>query len=158
MEATRQLEQVTQKVVDKLTQHDGFFQLIVAKISNIELRQSHASGEINDAMRAAHQYATGGSSSMPEKACKSVCELIMMGEKPAYWQAFLNKDIRRCEYELYKLFEVCCNNNVQAVVETQYSIGEPIIMLPSTRAKLVQCDKDISSSPSGGSRLGFDTC
>ena len=82
---------------------------------------------------------------MPEKACKSVCELIMMGEKPTYWQAFLNKDIRRCEYELYKLFEVCCNNNVQAVVETQYSIGEPIIMLPRTRAQSVQCDEAIKS-------------
>ena len=36
-------------------------------------------------------------------------------------------------------------NNVQAVVETQHSTGEPVIMLPSTRAKLVQCEKDIES-------------
>ena len=91
-------------------------------------------------MRAAHQYANGESSSMPEKARKTVCELIMMSEKPTYWQAFLNKDIRRCEFELYKLFEAFCEKNEQAVVEAQYSIGEPIIMLPSTRAKLVQFD------------------
>ena len=103
-----QLEQVMQKVLDKLTEHEGYFEVIAEKISNIELRQSNASGEINDAMRAAHQYANGENSSMPEKACKTICELIMMGEKPTYWQAVLNRDIRKCEFELYKFFEVFC--------------------------------------------------
>ena len=145
MGATSALEQVMQKVLDKLTEHDGYFEVIAEKISNIELRQSHASGEINDAMRAAHQYAIGESSNMPHKACQSVCEIIMMGDRPTYWQAFLNKDIRRCEFELYKFFEAFCKSNVQAVVETQHSTGEPVIMLPSTRAKLVQCEKDIES-------------
>jgi hypothetical protein len=32
---------------------------------------------------------------------------------------------------------------LQAVVETQYSLGEPVMMLPSTRARLCQCNKDI---------------
>ncbi len=65
-----------------------------------------------------------------------------MGESATYWQAFLNKDIRRCEFELYKFFEGFCRNNLRAVVETQYSLGEPVMMLPSTRARLCQCQKD----------------
>ncbi len=75
-----------QKVVEKLAEQDYYFQHIAAKVSAIELRQSHASGETNDAIRAVHAYATGGSSCMPEKACKTVCELIMTGETATYSQ------------------------------------------------------------------------
>ncbi len=82
---------------------------------------------------------------MPEKACKTVCELIMAGENATYWQAFLNKDLRRCEFELYKFFEGFCKNNLPAVLETQHSTGEPILKLPSTRAKLLQCNNGIES-------------
>ncbi len=136
-----------QKVVEKLAEQDYYFQHIAAKVSAIERRQSHTSGDTNDAIRAGHAYATGGSSCMPEKACKTVCDLIMRGETAVYWQEFLNKDIRRCEFELYKFFEAFCKYNLQAVVETQHSTGEPIMMLPSTRARLFQCNKDIDSKP-----------
>ncbi len=134
-----------QKVVEKLAEQTSVIEHIAEKLSNIELRQSHASGETNDAIRAVHAYATGGSSCMPEKACKTVCDLIMTDETATYLQEFLNKDLRRCEFELYKFFEAFCKNNVQAVVETQHSTGEPIMMLPSTRARLAQCEKDIDS-------------
>jgi hypothetical protein len=134
-----------QKVVEKLAEHDFHFKHIREKLSHIELRQSDASGETNDAIRAVHAYATGGSMCMPEKACKTVCELIMAGENATYWQAVLNKDLRRCEFELYKFFMAFCKNNVQAVVQTQHSTGEPAMMLPSTRARLAQCEKDIES-------------
>ena len=75
-----------QNVVEKLAEHDFYFQHIAAKVSTIELRQSHASGDTNDSIRAVHAFATGGSSCMPEKACKIVCELIMAGETATYWQ------------------------------------------------------------------------
>ena len=75
-----------QKVVEKLAEQDFYLQHIAAKVSTIELRQSHASGDTNHAIRAVHAYATGGSSCMPEKACKTVCELIMAEKSPTYWQ------------------------------------------------------------------------
>jgi hypothetical protein len=132
-----------QKVIEVLTELDTYFEKIAEKVCNMELRQSHASGDSNDAIRAVHAFATGGSVCMPDKACKTVCDLIMMGETATYWQEFLNKDIRRCEFELYKFFEAFCKKNVQAVVKTQYSLGEPVMMLPSTRARLVQYNNDV---------------
>ena len=75
-----------QNVVEKLAEHDFYFQHIAAKVSTIELRQSHASGDTNDSIRTVHAFATGGSSCMPEKACKTVCELITTGETATYWQ------------------------------------------------------------------------
>jgi hypothetical protein len=103
------------------------------------------SGDINDSLRAADNYAIGESTSMPLAACKSVCAFIMSGQTQTYWQVFPNKDIRRCEFELDQFFQAFCMNNVQAVFETQHSIGEPVTMLPSTRAQLVHCEKDIES-------------
>ncbi len=73
-------------VVEKLAEHTSVFKHIAEKLSNIVLRQSHASGETNDAIRAVHAFAIGGSSCMPEKACKTVCELIMTGEIATSWQ------------------------------------------------------------------------
>ena len=75
-----------QKLVEKLAEQDNYFEHIAEKVSNIELRQSHASGETNDAIRTVHVYATGGSSCMPEKACKAVCQLIMADQTATYSQ------------------------------------------------------------------------
>ena len=105
-----------QKIDDKLTEQDSFFKQVREKLTNIELRQSHASGETSDASRAVHAFATGESSCMPEQACKTVCKLIMAGESTTYWLLSLNKDIRRCENELYKFFDIHINNDMQAAV------------------------------------------
>ena len=75
-----------QNMVEKPFEQELYFQHIAAKVSTIELRQSHASGDTNDSIRAVHAFATGGSSCMPEKACKTVCELITTGETATYWQ------------------------------------------------------------------------
>ena len=75
-----------QKVIGKLAEQDYYFPHIAAKVSTIELRQSRTSGNTNDAIRAVHAYTAGGSSCMPEKACKTVCELIMAGKTATYWQ------------------------------------------------------------------------
>jgi hypothetical protein len=72
-------------------------------------------------------------------------EHTMMPERQTYWQTNLHLVIRRCELELWKLFQACCNNNLQAVEQMQHSTGEPVIMMPSTRAMLVQRDKVIES-------------
>ncbi len=73
-------------------------------------------------------------------------QLCHDGRERNLLEAFLNKDLRRCEFELYKFFEAFCKNNVQAVVETEHSTGEPVMMLPSTRARLCQCNQDIELS------------
>jgi hypothetical protein len=145
MAATSELEQLLQKVLDKLTDHQSYFEAIATKIGNIEVREPDGRGAANDAMRAAHKYAIGESSNMPYQACKFVCDMIMIGDRPTYWQAFLNTSIRRCEFELYKFFQAFCMNNMQAFVDTQQSIGEPVTMLPSTRVKLLQCAQNIES-------------
>ncbi len=63
-------------------------------------------------------------------------------EQDSYFE-YIYTHIHRCEFELYKFFEAFCRNNLQAVVETQYSLGEPVMMLPSTRARFVQYNNDM---------------
>jgi hypothetical protein len=145
MTETRQLEQVMQKVIVKLTEQQQNFDIIAQQLCRMELRQFNASGDMTDAVRALHRYAIGESLCMPENACKTICQVIMMGEQPTQWQVVLNRYLRRCQYELLKFFQVFCNNNEQAVVTTEHIMGELVVMLPGMRAQLVQCEKAIES-------------
>jgi hypothetical protein len=86
-------QDVASKIIKALENFEVYFQILSDKISNIELRQSRASGETNDSIRAVQQWAQAESSCLPRKALQLVAEL-MSTENPTYYQAFLNKDLR----------------------------------------------------------------
>ena len=115
---------------------EGYLASILEKVANIEIRQSRASGETNDAIRAVQQWAQADSSCLPRNALRRVVEIMESDELPTYYQAFLSKDHRRGEYEMYKLYELCIKKNEYVANDSQHATGECFVMLPSLRKKL----------------------
>ena len=91
------------KMCEKLNCLAELLKSILSKLSNVELRQSKSSGEINDALRAFHQWACGQSSGVPKAAVEAVAQIILEGPS-TYYKNFADKDDRRCEFELWKFW------------------------------------------------------
>ena len=81
------------------------------KASNMELRQSHSGGECNDSIRAMRQWAGGESATLPQRAVKTVAEMIKARGKATYYRVFALKDLRRGDLEMYKFLERAINKN-----------------------------------------------
>ena len=99
--ASKQLEQF----VEEASTMRLMLEMCCEKIANIELRQSHASGECNDSIRAMQQWAGGESATLPERAVKTVADMIKARGKATYYEVFVLKDLRRGELELYNFPE-----------------------------------------------------
>ena len=74
-------------------------------MGHIELQQSRSSSELTDSIRAGQQWAEAESASWPEASIKVVAKMVKESEGATYYRAFLDKDLRRAEYELFKLFK-----------------------------------------------------
>jgi len=142
--ATIEQGDVGRQIFKILQEFRQYFEVYEQKLSCIELRQSHASGETNDAIRAVQQWAQAESSCLHRKALEVICELVESKQLPTYYQAFVSKDLRRCEHELYKFYELFDKGNEYVADETQHSTGECFTMMPSVRSKIEQaCKKDV---------------
>jgi len=142
--ATIEQGDVVRQVFKIMQEFRQYFEVYEQKLSCIELRQSHASGETNDAIRAVQQWAQAESSCLPRKSLEVICDLVESKQLPTYYQAFVSKDIRRCEHELYKFYELFDKGNEYVADETQHSTGECFTMMPSVRSKIEQaCKKDV---------------
>ena len=62
------------------------------KVANAELRQSRASGETNDAIRAVQQWAQADSSCLPRNALERVVE-IMVRRAPGVLPIFFEQGL-----------------------------------------------------------------
>ena len=98
--------QVLEKILESSRHTEAYLYTCSEKLSNPEMRQSRASGETNDAVRHLESYAHAESSCMPKKALEEVIEMIKSAQAPTYYEAFLGKDLRRGEYEVYKCFKL----------------------------------------------------
>ena len=98
VKASKQFEQF----VEDASMIKLMLEICCEKIANIELRQSHASGECNDSIRAMQQWAGGESATLPERAVKTVADMIKARGKATYYEVFVLKDLRRGELDVYK--------------------------------------------------------
>ena len=85
----------------------GLIECVAEKASNIELRKSHTSGGANDAVRAVQQWSTGESSCLPRAAIKKVIGEIKQYHRATYYENFVRKGVRRCEFQIFIFFESC---------------------------------------------------
>ena len=111
----------------------GLIECVAEKASNIELRQSHSSGEANDAARAVQQWSTGESSCLPRAAVKKVIEEIKQHYRATYYENFAQKDLRRCEFQIFVFFETRAIEPGYSIAESQRSHGECFFYMPSVR-------------------------
>jgi len=106
------------------------------KLSNMELRQSNVAGQANDALRAVQQWAQGQSSSLTRQAIEQVHGMLQGNESPTYYQAWMDKDLRRAEYVLYKFYEICIKQNDFAAKDSQEATGECFLKMPAVRQRI----------------------
>jgi hypothetical protein len=128
----KNIKQVEQ-LFEELSQSRVLLEICAEKLSNMELRQSHSSGECNDAIRAAQQWASGESSSLPDQAIQTVASMVQTRGKATYYEAFVLKDIRRGEFEMYKFYERAILNSSYTLSKSQHSTGECLTKMPCTR-------------------------
>ena len=143
------------KTNKKLSEVKDAISYIFEKVSNIESRQSLTSGLENDAVRAVSQYATAESSALPEAAFKKAFDLSKTSEPThTYYKTFYEKDMRRCEYELLKLFEHMIEDKSYLFeADKQHSTGEAIHKLPAIRTKLMSSSCNLSDIPNTFEKL-----
>jgi hypothetical protein len=120
-------------LVEEMQQCKEFLKCITEKIANIELRQSHSSGECTDAIRAFQQWASAESASLPEAALKAVAKMIKTRGKATYADAFVLKDVRRGQFEMFKFYEKAIRKTDHVMGESQHSTGECFTKMPCTR-------------------------
>jgi len=124
------VEAAPTKMCEKFDCLAAVLNAILSKLSNVELRQSKSSGEINDALRAFHQWACGQSSGIPMAAVEAVTKMILEGPS-TYYKNFADKDDRRCEFELWKFYELLIKKNEFVASDSQHSTGECLKSMPS---------------------------
>jgi len=127
------VEAAPTKLSEKLDCQAECLNAILSKIANIELRQSKSSGEINDALRAFHQWACGQSSGIPMAAVEAVAKMV---GPSTYYKNFADKDDRRCEFEFWKFYELLIKKNEFVASDSQHSTGECLQSMPSCLKKL----------------------
>ena len=123
-------------LAEEMQQCKEYLECIAEKIANIELRQSHSSGECTDAIRAFQQWANAESASLPEAAVKAVAKMIKSRGKATYAEAFVLKDVRRREFEMFKFYEKAIRKSDHVMSESQHSTGECLTKMPCTREVL----------------------
>ena len=123
--------EILSKICKKLEEQQEFLGTIVEKLSNIEMRQSHTGGEINDAMRALDAFAKGDNASCPSNAMDKIIECIKDGKRASYASNFLEKDMRRCEATLTLLHEYCVHQNEWLLTQGQQQTGELVYKMPT---------------------------
>jgi len=77
----------------------------------------------------------------------SSCELVESKQLPTYYQAFVSKDLRRCEHELYKFYELFDKGNISDeeanTIWQQFSKDKPkaaeVDEIPLNMAKYGKC-------------------
>ena len=111
----------------------GFMSCIAEKINNIELRQSQSSGQANDSVRAVQQWSTGESSCLQRAAIKKVIEAFKQHGRATYYEHFVQKDLRRCEFQVFIFYETCIKQSGYCIAEAQHSHGECFLFMPSVR-------------------------
>ena len=107
--------EILQQIRDKFYENNSSLEFIATKLTLIELRQSNGMGESNDSIRAVDAYAKAESASCPEVALQVVCDYFKAGKTASYHEKFLEKDDRRCEYELVLLHEKVWNFKAEGV-------------------------------------------
>ena len=116
-------EQPLQLILEKLTEHDDFFYTLSDKISVIEQRQSHKSGLENDTTRAMYQCTAAESVALPDEVLEKRIKTVKVGQTLSYYEAFYDKDIRRCEWEAFKLYASIFKETSYYHSQDQNSIG-----------------------------------
>jgi len=119
------------KMLEKMDSQYECLNAILNKIAILELRQSRGGGEPNDSIRAMNQWATAESSCITEAIIKAVSK----GPR-TYYEAFADKDKRRCEHELWKFFELAIKKNEYVASDSQHSTGECFHAMPSVLKQL----------------------
>lgn len=132
----------------QLLKINGLMECIAEKASNIELRQSHSSGEANDSVRAVQQWSTGESSCLPRAAIKKIIEELKQHGRATYYENFVQKDLRRCEFQVFIFYEICIKESGYCIAEAQHSHGECFLFMPSVR-KVMQSEagEDLKLQP-----------
>ena len=126
----------------------GSMDNVLEKVSNIELRQSQSSGQANDSVRAVQAWSTGESSCLPKAAIKKVIETFKQHGRATYYEAFVQKDLRRGEFQVFIFYEVCIKESGYCIAEAQHSHGECFLFMPSVR-KVMQSEagEDLKLQP-----------
>jgi len=130
-EAEARVAELLTKTIKKLDCQSECLNAILNKIAIIELRQSRGGGEPNDSIRALNQWATAESSCITEAIIKAVSK-----GPGTYYKAFVGKDKRRCEHELWKFFELAIKKNEYVASDSQHSTGECFRAMPSVLKQL----------------------
>jgi len=127
MAVTLALEaELFKKMLENMDRQSVCLEAILTKIAILELRQSRGGGEPNDSIRAMNQWAIGASSCITEAMIKAVSQ----GPR-TYYEVFADKDKRRCEYEIWKFFELAIKKNEYVASDSQHSTGECFRAMPS---------------------------
>jgi len=127
MAVTQALEaELLKKMLENMDRQSVCLEAILNKIAIIELRQSRGGGEPNDSIRAMNQWAIGESSCITEAMIKAVSQGTM-----TYHEVFDDKDKRRCEYEMWKFYELAIKKNEYVASGSQHSTGECFRAVPS---------------------------
>ena len=131
-------EELLAKLVEKFDFQLQYLDTACEKLSNIELRQSRTAGEVNDSIRAVQQWANAESSCITSQAIKTVVEMqaSTKTKQATYYEAFVQKDERRCEYELWKFYQIMVCKNDYVASDSQHSTGECFKLQPSVIRKL----------------------
>jgi len=119
------------KMLEKMDRQHECLNAILNKIAILELRQSRGGGEPNDSIRAMNQWATAESSCITP----AIIQAVSKGPR-TYYELFADKDIRRCEYEMWKFFENAIKKNEYVASGSQHSTGECFHAMPSVLKQL----------------------
>jgi hypothetical protein len=138
MSSEEVLVKMFEKMFEKMDYQLAYIDTMCEKLSIIELRQSRTAGETNDSIRAFQQWACAESSCIGSEAVKTVKQMQGMNKNQlaTYYEAFVQKDERRCEYELWKFYELVFRKNDFIASDSQHSTGECFQYMPSAIRKL----------------------
>ena len=139
--------EVLEALVKKAESHENYLYGILEKLSIIELRQSRASGDVNDSLRHVHQWVVAESATVPKASLEQVVELVKAKKMPTYYEAFIAKDLRRGEWEMYKLYQNAVAKNAFPISDNQHAVGECLLSLPSSRAMIKKMDPSVELEP-----------
>ena len=146
MASEKQVEHVVEKVAESLGEVVRLLGSIRDKVSCIELRQSRASSEVTDAIRAAHSWAEAESASWHETCIQGVATMFVEEKRVTYWHAFIQKDLRRAQYELWKLWKYVAKKDKLLACNCLLTNGDCLTMLPSARKELAK-KLDLQANP-----------
>ena len=133
------VEEGMYKMCEKLDYTLQYLHTLAEKIANMELRQSQTAGQDNDSVRALDSWCKAESSCVAAQALKSVNAMLKVNKQlnlATYFESFVQKDERRCEYQLWKFYELMFCKNTFVASDSQHAQGSAFMKMPSVIRKL----------------------